>query len=870
MEEKSRKDWILEEKEFVPDHVRRYESLFCQGNGYLGVRASAEEPYEKTDRRLLIAGVFDRMERKNTSELAGAADPFAMEIVADGVRMSLNAGNYTGYRRTLNLQNGFLCRRFELDLNAGTDSGDTASVRPHKRSGDNGGDCTGNGKWETGHNRLQCEFERFVSMEDLHLLGQRARFCAAEGEVEMELISGIGGERRGEPHFLPGHGDVVLSAHQERPRHGGLLQYVETTRESRICVSVGASVRVTVADSARGSEGNDEAPVEVLHAKNGIFFRYHVSLKPGQELILEKLCRVATTRDQENSTRKSAADFGRGKECPKAGANVEGENLSEERWLEQERERVLALDGLSYDASAQASAARWDKLWQEQDVLIETRPCGGCSDQLAIRFAIYHMNIMAPLHDPRMGIGAKGLSGPGYLGHSFWDTEIYLLPFFIWTNPAGARSLLEYRFLGLDSARANARLHGFEGAMYPWESGWIADGEVCPDEAFSKYEQHVTADVAYGVVLYEEITGDRDFMRSCGCEILFETARFWSSRLEYCRETDRYEIRGVIGPDEFTHDADNNAFTNYMAHANLMEAVRWNERLKREDPGTWSRLNAKLNEKNLSGNERTGGRSLDEQTHVGPLDERTDNRFLDAWAADWEEKARRLYLPAPDENHILPQDDTWLTLPEIDLNPYRAGLRLLRQDYPYPSYTKLKVAKQADVTALLWLMGERFTPEVKKAGFDFYEPFCVHESSLSLSAYALLAADIGETDKAYGLFSRTKRIDLENETHSSDAGIHAASLGGIWQCCVLGFGGVRICGGRLRIVPHLPKQWEKMSFQVLWQGRRLTISVDHRQVRVQASEGETLEILAEDGTVRGNGTIIWRRSGRRQDGRRSM
>lgn len=390
----------------------------------------------------------------------------------------------------------------------------------------------------------------------------------------------------------------------------------------------------------------------------------------------------------------------------------------------------------------------------------------------------------------------------------------------------GARSLLEYRYNCLHAARENARHYGFEGARFPWEAAWITDRETCPEDHFAKLEYHVTADVAYGVYYYFEVTHDLDFMRRYGCELLFETARFWNSRLEYNRELDRYEINNVIGPDEFTHHANNNAFTNYLVHLNLTLALYWAKRLKEEFPGDYNRLEMAL--------------SLERQL------------------PDWEAGAEKLVLPVAGEDHILPQDDDFMTLPEIDLTIYRAGIKKLRKDYPYPTYTRLKVSKQADVMNLFLLREDLFPREVKQASLRYYEPFCVHESSLSLCAYSMLAADCGLMEDAMALFERAREIDLGDNLKSSDEGIHAASLGGLWQCCVLGFCGVRLCGDKLRIAPNLPPYWNGATARIFWRGSRLEIRATHDRVSVRVLSGpENLEILTENGIITGTKELSW-------------
>ena len=742
------KNWIVKENSFNPKYIRKYESIMCQGNGYMGVRAATEEDYDKNIRYTLVAGTFDKMTSKNTTELPNAADTTALSVIADGIPLQMEE-TVTDYMRTLNLYTGVLNRYFIWKPKKGV--------------------------------RIEICFERFVSLKEKHVIGQKVFIKVLEGKTTLELRSGIrSGKRYGDVHFK----EMQVSFQR------GIMQCAETTRESEITFITSSMVNVVKVDN-----NNNKIDVEsdIILEKEKVTASCKILLKEGETLTLEKLSRIITSRDRD---------------CGFSHEKID----DEERivFLQNEREQMKALMARGYTDVLSASKDCWKALWEERDVMISGE---ADSDQLGIRFAIYHLTVMSPIHDNRMNIGAKGLSGKGYFGHTFWDTEIYMLPYFVWSDPKGARSLLEYRYNCLDAARKNAKDSGFEGAKYPWEAAWITDGDTCPETHFTQYELHVTADVAFGVYYYYEITHDMDFMLKYGCEIIFETAQFWKSRLEYNADNDRYEISNVIGPDEFTHEANNNAFTNYLTHLNLKMALQWKELLEKEFPKDYARLNKKLG--------------------------------LESRMNDWSDREAKLFLPKANEDNILPQDDDYLTLPEIDLSIYRRGEKKLRVDYPYPTYTRLKVSKQADVMNLFILQEELFSNEVKRASLAYYEPFCVHESSLSLCAYSMLAADCKEAEKAYELFEKAGDIDL-NVEKDSEHGIHAASLGGIWQCCVLGFAGVRMCGGKMRIIPNLPQKWNKVNFRIWWRESYLEVTVTKDRVDVEVLQGpKNVEIITK-------------------------
>ncbi|MCD8022358.1 MAG: family 65 glycosyl hydrolase, partial [Lachnospiraceae bacterium] len=495
-----------------------------------------------------------------------------------------------------------------------------------------------------------------------------------------------------------------------------------------------------------------------------------------------------------------------------------------------------------YDALAAETAKDWEKqVWERVPITIE----GNDYDQFAIRFAQYHLRLMLPSHDNRLNIGAKGLSGEGYKGHCFWDTEIFLLPYYTFTQPEAARKLEEYRYFSLPGAHQKAAHNGYQGAMFPWESAWLDDGEVTPEyqdvdiitglpiKVWSGFiEQHITADVAFGVWQYYTITGDEDYMDRYGYELIFDTARFWVSRLEdKCRQihesvnpvtgvtefsetvTDDglYHICDVVGPDEYKEHKTDNAFTNYLAVWNIRKAMEYYDLLREKKPELFAALNEKLD--------------------------------LDAYYQQWTQKVDRVFLPIPNECGVLPQDSTYLTLKDIDLSKYKAQdfVNGLFRDYNLTQINQIQVSKQADVLVLFFLLEELFPHEVKAATWEYYAARTLHDSSLSLCTHAVLAADMREMDLAYDFFEKSTQIDLGPVMTTSDAGIHTASFGGIWQGVVYGFGGLRMLGGKLRIDPVLPEAWSRLVYTLIWKGQTLQVEVE------KVSESGTKTEKSEEG-----------------------
>ncbi len=589
-------------------------------------------------------------------------------------------------------------------------------------------------------------FERVVSLRRLHSIAMKVT-VRPEQDTAVKLRSGIDGRMTndGSQHFSEGQ----TRSYDDKT----VLQFTPRTVQSNIHFVISTVHRFTL-------DGEAVDPARSLSiVRRRMVTGFTQTLTAGQTLVMEKFATVFTTRDRE----------------------AEGLTLPELQALGLEQLRRDEQSG--FDALAAESALAWaEKVWDRVPIAID----GPAFDLFALRFAQYHMQLMTPAHDNRMNIGAKGLAGEGYKGHTFWDTEIFLLPYFIFSMPEVARSLEEYRYLSLPGAHAKAARNGYEGAQFPWESAWLDDGEVTPEffgtdvvtgqpiKVWSGFiEIHITADVAFGVWQYYVCTGDQDYMDRCGYELIFDCARFWLSRLEP-GEDGMLHMNDVVGPDEFKEHVNDNAFTNYMACWNMQKAVEYAEELQRDRPALYAALDRKLG-----------------LTELLPR---------------WKEALPRVFLTRPNENGVLPQDSTYLTLPDVDLTKYRnqAFVGGIYEDYNQEQIIRMQVTKQADVMMLFCLLEEQFLESVKKASWDYYEPRTLHDSSLSLSTHCVLACDIGDLRLAYEMFEKACRIDLSNDDpHSSDAGIHAASLGGLWQCVTYengtGFptasaGGVSGCG----------------------------------------------------------------------------
>lgn len=651
---------------------------------------------------------------------------------------------------------------------------------------------------------LNLRWQRVVSLENVHLIASKMTICA-DRDVSIRIVSGIDGRQTntGTQHTVEGN---------ERVYDGRILEYPCRTLHS------GVQIMMHTAHSLYLDGKALEAKMKIETSRRFLGGSYTLTLKAGQTLCLEKLSMVHTSRD--------AAYAALSEEASRARVRTES--------LEQFRACCTG----RYDDAAQSSSRVWMKFWEAQDVVINS---AHPDDQIAVRFAVYHLNIMKNHADNRTGIAAKGLSGEGYKGHSFWDTETFIFPFFLFTQPRAARMLLEYRYQILDGARKLAHKCGYDGAMYPWESAWIDDGDVTPDNLgvdlvtgellpceTGQLEHHVTADIAMAVHQYFEATHDMEFMEQCGFEMLLETARFWVSRMSWNEAKKRWEILHVIGPDEYQVDVDNNAYTNYLAAINLQLGLRTLE-LLRDRPAVRA--------------------CIGEKVRLTGLEELFQERLAD------------LYLPQPEsETGILPQFDGYLQLKQIDLTAYRTAKPVGRilHDYNFEMLRHVQAAKQADVVQLMCICEDLFPEEIRRKNYLYYEPRTLHDSSLSKAIHSILASDLGMADEAYDMFHGATETDLGPEPDSCSAGIHGANMGGIWQAAVMGFGGARVLAGRLRIAPHLPSGWTGLKYCLHWGRNHLRVQVTKTQVCVE-NAGPALTIETESGEImlQENAQTVW-------------
>lgn len=460
---------------------------------------------------------------------------------------------------------------------------------------------------------------------------------------------------------------------------------------------------------------------------------------------------------------------------------------------------LLRCSGEGFDRAIDRHVDAWARCWGAAEVSVE----GDRAAQRALRFAAYHLISAGNPHDASASIGARALTGPAYLGHVFWDTELFLFPFYLFTHPAAARALLSYRYHTLTAAREKAQRLGYRGAFFAWES---ADSgvDVTPRFVFAPngevvsipngdHAVHISAAIAYAVCHYWHATRDAEFLREMGAEIVLETARFWASRGQL--EADgRFHIRDVVGPDEYHENVDDSAYTNLMAQWNLERGAAI-ARLVRE---------------------RWPGKAQELATRIGIDDDEIRN---------WELLASRMFTGFDPATGLFEQFQGYFGLEQIDLDLFEPRTTALDVLLGRARVQQSQVVKQADVIMALHLLWDRFPPEVRELNFRYYEPRTGHGSSLSPAIHAAVAGRLGERELALRYFRQAAEIDLADRMGNAAGGVHIGALGGLWQAAVFGFAGMQAPGEEVIFDPQLPPGWNSLAFAIQWRGQRVRIEI---------------------------------------------
>jgi kojibiose phosphorylase len=760
-------EWLIRESGFDIAKANVFETLFTVGNGYLGTRGTLEEGFKGECSGTYLNGVFDAHDSP-VIDLVNAPDWLAFTIRVDGTRLDVQSCKVVAHERALDMRRGALWRS-------------TTFEDEHGR-------------------RTRIETLRLASFHDQHLCALRVEITPENHDLQIAVESALDG-RRFNLERLP--------VYVDKPEFHPEVKWEKWAKSKHLN---------EVAKEARP----DAIYLEMKTIDTGVTIGY-AAAPVGSVVPLRR------TTEQGYEHIAERLEF-----APLIGRTIRLDKLVtiyKSCDINHGEVRRHCLDDLAahraggFDAAFDASRSAWSRKWADCDCSI----VGDDDATRAARFNIYHLLITANENDPTVNIGAKSLSGEGYRGHVFWDTEIFMLPFYIYTQPATARALLLYRYNTLSGARENARKNGFQGAQYPWESAdtglettpqWTPDGmhRIWTGED----EIHVSADVAYGVLTYVQATGDIGFMLDFGAEILFETSRFWVDRLEYVAEQDHYALTRVIGPDEFHEHVDNNAFTNRMAQWHLVQAARVHADLAKHQPQALAKVAGKLG------------------LHPDEVDR-------------WQTIADKILIPFDEGRSLIEQFEGYFALKEVPVTEWDPNdLPCYPVGYDHFNAGETTLLKQPDVVMLIYVLPDEFSDAVKKANYDFYEQRTLHKSSLSPAIHSIMGIEVGDPGRALQYFRRSAFVDLANNQGNTQDGMHAASAGGTWQSLVCGFGGFRVMHGRMTFKPWLPEEWSELRFRLKWRAKTLDVTVRHGEIAflLQAPDETEESVIVFGETVR--------------------
>ena len=521
-----------------------------------------------------------------------------------------------------------------------------------------------------------------------------------------------------------------------------------------------------------------------------------IQIKPGEELVLNKYVSVLSSL-----------------------------NISKESLAKAINGRLTEAKTKGYTDLFLAHAHEWDRIWANSDVVIE----GDISAQQAIRFNIFHLNQTYTGNDERLNIGPKGFTGEKYGGSTYWDTEAFGLPFFLKTaDQKAGRNLVLYRYKHLEKSISNAVKLGFKNgaALYPMVT---MNGEECHNEWEITFEEiHRNGAIAFAIYNYIRHTGDEEYMADWGLEVLIGISRFWSQRATYSENIKKYVILGVTGPNEYENNVNNNWYTNSLAVWTLSYTLKNLRILEREDP---DKLSALYNKTNFNFPDET---------------------------ARWQELIKHMHFPFDNSRNIFLQQDGFLDKELVPASSIPSAERPINQHWSWDRILRSCFIKQADVLQGLYLFEDHYDTDTIKRNFDFYEPMTVHESSLSACIHSIVASRIGNIEKAYELYLRTARLDLDDYNNEVRDGLHITSMAGTWLAIVEGFGGMRIHDGRMLLKPLIPANWLSYSFHARFRGVLFEVKVTKDCVCVTNMSGKPLDldISGKEYQIKGSEKLI--------------
>ncbi len=756
-------EWNIIEKGFHPEFLAQLEAMLAVGNGYLGIRGCPEEGGPNAENGTFINGFYESRPiiygeeaygfPKTGQTILNVTNSKIIKLFVDDEPLWLPNANFLSYDRRLNMQSGTLDREILWETPAGK--------------------------------QVLITSRRLVSLVHRHVaaISYRVTLLNAEAPIvissEMVANEPIARTNGDDPRQARVFAGPVLH-HRASYAKDGRIVLCHATEKSRITLTCATDhVLETTCTYAH----------KTVHSEDFGQVAFTIQARPG--------CPIHLTKYMVYHTSQTASSE---ELCGRA------------EWT---MDRVVS-EGFPQLLAAQEQYM--NDFWRRSDVRVrdirkDRTQRTTVEIQQAIRFNLFHI-LQASARAENAGVPAKGMTGQAYEGHYFWDTEIYVLPFLTYTSPRIARNLLTFRYKMLPQARARARQLGHRGALFPWRT--ISGEEASAYYAAGTAQYHINADVMYGLRKYVQATGDEQFLRDCGAEMLVETARLWLDLGFYSdKKGGKFCINGVTGPDEYNAVVNNNAYTNLMARENLRYAAQTVEALRATAPDVYNAL-----------------------VHKAAL----EPSEVEAWTR----AAESMYVPYDEKLKIIPQDDDFLDREPWDFRKTPSDHYPLLLFYHPLNIYRRQVIKQADVVLAMFLLGNAFSPGAKQRNFEFYDPLTTGDSSLSSCIEAIIAAQIGDMDKAFRYGMAALLMDLADVGGNVKDGCHIASMGGTWMMLTYGFGGMRDDDGTLSFWPRrAPEENAILRFTLTYRAQMLEVEIGPETVQYSLREGERLVVHHE-------------------------
>ena len=760
-------NWVITNTRHDAHALGQHNSVFTISNGYLGLKGNLQEDRDGHCPVTIINGVYDEL------------DMFSLICASKHERPWLDPDHFDTAGKNAavaNLPDPLFMRVFVDDRAVSLGRGHVSAFRQEFDL--RCGLYHYTYDYHDGRRTTRVEMWRFASLKHPHRVYMRYSVTPLDDGVSVRILSGINAR----VHSNTTHERQFSIASLETDPGPICRLHVRTNARSH-------DVYMTVANRCRAGAG---APsVWGIAEHDAVYTAFESTSQAGRPLTIDRLVTISSSEDQRH------------------GERLPADPIPAQHQLDE------------FDGALEAQREIWQGAWDRADVRIDGDP----KAELYLRFALHHLLAAAPRFTDRLSVPVKLLTGEHYQGNTFWDTELYIEPFYLFTFPEIARTCLDFRYMGLEPGRQIARELGYEGAKFAWQAGPY--GEECLGTwyRFRRTNIHINAAVVYSLMQYYWATGDDAFMQERGIDILVESARFYASRAVYNSARDAYDIHDVAGPDEAHCQSTNNFYTNYLA----VRTLRWA-----------GDILADLRNANADV-------CADAVRRLGLAEDEPNQ---------WRHVADRLTLLFDAQTKLYEQYDGFYKLPPLSDNVLEN-----RREWFAPLY-RYQAMNQPDVIMAMVLFRDEFPEDVRRANWEYYKDKSMNFSSMSFAANSIMAADMGEMDDAYRDFIISAGMDLDESLtgrHDTHAGLHGSALGGAWMAAVFGFGGVHLSEGGLRIDPKLPSQWERLRFNLVLRGEIVKVSIGQRDIELAVGDERGLELPA-----RVAGQAVTLRSGQTQ------